>query len=246
MPPKGDSHSLGFNDWYHTIELPDGTATPGEYDHQRYLHHYGFPRNLEGQRVLDVGPADGFFSFEFERRGASEVVAVEIDPEEHKRRFPNREGGHHDRMLMLRDLLSSEVKIHYGDIYDLADSDLGLFDLVFCGDVLLHLSNPVRALVNLRSVTRGTTVIASVYNNDPFLRLYETLMGIAFQSLGSKSKPTCACFQGSDVYWLPTRRGMLSLISTAGFPSAIVQSSFRMSRPGKRSSWPEIVIHATA
>ena len=32
---------------------------------------------LTGMRVLDIGHAEGFFSFEAERRGASEIIGVE-------------------------------------------------------------------------------------------------------------------------------------------------------------------------
>jgi hypothetical protein len=67
--------------WYHSIDLPiDGgvVRTPGEYDHSSYLTKYGFPESLAGKRVLDIGAADGYFSFEFERRGAAEVVAGDL------------------------------------------------------------------------------------------------------------------------------------------------------------------------
>ena len=35
------------------------------------------PENLEGKTVLDVGTADGFYSFLCESRGAKKVVAVD-------------------------------------------------------------------------------------------------------------------------------------------------------------------------
>src|SRR5438477_7326707 len=28
--------------WYHTIELPGGVTTPGQFDHRELLPHYGF------------------------------------------------------------------------------------------------------------------------------------------------------------------------------------------------------------
>ena len=56
--------------WYHTIELPNGIVTPGA-DHDRPLvKHYGIPEDLRGKRVLDVASFDGFWAFEFERKGA--------------------------------------------------------------------------------------------------------------------------------------------------------------------------------
>ena len=64
--------------WYHTVELGHGLVTPGQYDHRPLLHHYGLPNDLTGKTVLDIGPAQGFFAFEFEKRGAARVVTVEL------------------------------------------------------------------------------------------------------------------------------------------------------------------------
>ncbi len=63
--------------WYHTIEFPDNLTSAGVYDHRSALKFYGFPKNLKGKSVLDVGAADGFFSFEFEKRGAKSVLAID-------------------------------------------------------------------------------------------------------------------------------------------------------------------------
>ncbi|HEY1737132.1 MAG TPA: hypothetical protein VGI86_00390, partial [Acidimicrobiia bacterium] len=63
-PDAADTHP-----WYHTIEFPDGLVTQGRYDHRELLTHYGFPSDLNGERVLDVGSGDGFWAFELERRG---------------------------------------------------------------------------------------------------------------------------------------------------------------------------------
>ena len=69
---------IAANSWYHTIELPDGVVTHGVFDTVRELEHVPLPASLEGKRCLDVGTADGFWAFEMERRGASEVVAVDV------------------------------------------------------------------------------------------------------------------------------------------------------------------------
>ena len=65
-------------DWYHRIDLGHGIITPGEYDLEPLLPHYGIPDSLEGKDVLDIGPGHGFFSFEFERRGAARVATAEL------------------------------------------------------------------------------------------------------------------------------------------------------------------------
>ena len=45
----------------------------------RCLSKYQLPDNLQGCRILDIGAFDGFWSFEFEKRGASEVIALDLE-----------------------------------------------------------------------------------------------------------------------------------------------------------------------
>jgi tRNA (mo5U34)-methyltransferase len=63
--------------WYHTVDLGNGLITPGGYDYRFCLDQFHFPADMRGLRVLDVGAATGFFSFEFEKRGAT-VVAHDL------------------------------------------------------------------------------------------------------------------------------------------------------------------------
>src|SRR5204862_6898705 len=65
--------------WYHTIDLPGGVVTPGEYDLRGIVDRLPWPDSLAGMRCLDVGSRDGFYAFEMERRGAAEVVSLEVD-----------------------------------------------------------------------------------------------------------------------------------------------------------------------
>ena len=84
--------SMGFGDlrnywWYHTIDLGNGLITPGCYDYRQSLPAFGFPADMKGLNVLDVGSATGFFAFEFEKRGAN-VTSVELPSSEDFDRFP--------------------------------------------------------------------------------------------------------------------------------------------------------------
>src|SRR5690349_6009710 len=56
-----------------------GLRPPGLFDHRGSMEHYPIPERLDGLRVLDVATFDGYWAFEFERRGAREVVAIDID-----------------------------------------------------------------------------------------------------------------------------------------------------------------------
>ena len=75
---SGLARAIAGHPWYHTIELPHGVVTSGYFDHRPLVPLYGIPEDLHGKRVLDVGTADGFWAFEFERRG-SRVTAVDIE-----------------------------------------------------------------------------------------------------------------------------------------------------------------------
>jgi tRNA (mo5U34)-methyltransferase len=75
--------------WYHTIDLGGGLITPGLYDYRESISSFPFPSDMTGMKVLDVGPATGFFSFEFERRGAR-VTAMELPSLRDLDRFPGQ------------------------------------------------------------------------------------------------------------------------------------------------------------
>lgn len=75
--------------WYHTIDLGNDIITPGVFDFRRHLGAYCFPDRMQGQTVLDVGAANGFFSFEFIRRGAL-VTATELPSLQELDRFPGQ------------------------------------------------------------------------------------------------------------------------------------------------------------
>ena len=152
--------------WYHTIEVEPGVVTPGWFDLRPIVDRMPWP-DLTGRRCLDIGTYDGYLAFEMERRGASEVVAVDIaDPDEWD--WPARlraQGGANLARLagadkgagfaLAAELLGSKVERQEVSIYDLDPAQLGRFDVVTCGSLLLHLRDPLRALEAVRRVTAG-------------------------------------------------------------------------------------------
>ena len=54
-----------------------------------------------------------------------------------------------------RDALGSRVERRPLSVYDLDPADVGTFDVVVCGTLLLHLRDPLRALEAVRTVCRG-------------------------------------------------------------------------------------------
>ncbi|MEJ0017319.1 MAG: class I SAM-dependent methyltransferase [Acetobacteraceae bacterium] len=176
LPPAGTAQESGdlrslVNGitWYHTIDLGDGIVTPGFYDHRPILERYRLAPRLDGLRVLDIATFDGFWAYEFERRGAAEVIALDIaraaeldlapsvraamTQEDLERRFGAGFTLAHER-------LGSKVRHVHCNVYDLSPDRFGLFDIVHCGDLLLHLRDPALALTRIREVTRGHALIS--------------------------------------------------------------------------------------
>jgi 2-polyprenyl-3-methyl-5-hydroxy-6-metoxy-1,4-benzoquinol methylase len=64
---------------YHSFRMPDGRVLRGsmpiEAEEDR-LAAFKLPVDLTGRRVLDIGPWDGYYAFEMERRGA-QVTAID-------------------------------------------------------------------------------------------------------------------------------------------------------------------------
>jgi tRNA (mo5U34)-methyltransferase len=160
--------------WYHTVDLGDGVSTPGQYDHRDIVPMYGIPPDLSGKTVLDVGPAHGFFAFEFERRGAARVLTVELPSWSSHDGSPalmadferdgedqHKEAYLHDALRFAIEARGSSVEQQYCNVYDLDPNIHGTFDVVFCASVLLHVTDPVRALYAIRRVTADHALIAT-------------------------------------------------------------------------------------
>ena len=65
--------------WHQRWQIFDEIYLPGRNDVQTILDYVGLADDLTGKRVLDVGAWNGGFSFECERRGATEVVALSLE-----------------------------------------------------------------------------------------------------------------------------------------------------------------------
>jgi tRNA (mo5U34)-methyltransferase len=164
--------------WYHTLELAPGVVTNGMFDHRPMVGRYLLPESLEGLRCLDVGTMDGFWAFELERRGAAEVVAVDLaEPDEldwppayrERQDEPVIDATKSERFEIARQALGSNVRRQLRSVYEL-DTDMGTFDLVYCGDLLSHLRDPVGALAGIHRVCRGSAIIANPIIRFPLAR----------------------------------------------------------------------------
>jgi tRNA (mo5U34)-methyltransferase len=205
------SHPL----WYHTLELGDGVVTPGWFDLRPIVDRMPWP-DVRGKRCLDVGTWDGFLAFELERRGASEVVATDItDPTAWDWPLRARKlgpqvvssmAGEKNGMgfELARRALNSSVERIEVNVYDLDPDVHGVFDVVVCGDLMLHLRDPVRALEAIRGVCGGHFLSAEQVRPE--------------LSVLHPRKPVAHFLRGENCqWWIYNRVGHRDLVATGGF-----------------------------
>ena len=196
--------------WYHTIELPGAIRTPGLFDMPRALSQVQLPASLSGKRCLDMGTAEGFWAFEMERRGAREVVAMDLG-EWSLVDWPPAYGPAHrgemevlPRFKLAREALESSVEWVAGSVYDLDPEVHGEFDFVFLGSLLVHLRDPVRALSAVRTVLRGELLVNDVVS------LPLTLL--------SPKWPAAGLAQAAQpAWWIPNVAALRRIAEAAGY-----------------------------
>jgi tRNA (mo5U34)-methyltransferase len=214
--------------WYHSIEFPDGTVTPGMFDHRPLVPHYGLPADLRNKRALDVGSGDGFWAFELERRGA-EVTSLDIEHfsdtdypialqrvyQERPTRLSFRRG-----MEIAHRRLNSKVKLVNRPVYELDPDDVGTFDFVHAGDILLHLRDPALALQRIRTVADGEVLFADLFEPG----LDEAGVGTGLMR-----------FRGGwtdATWWSPSLSALAQMVADAGFRDVELVTTYRLAPRG--------------
>ena len=210
-PPAPAREAVEGREWYHTIELAPGLTTPGWYD-CRPVADRVLPARLDGKRCLDIGTFDGFWAFEMERRGASEVVAIDILDEnrwdwparvsQRTREAIARKKGEGDGFLIASQALRSSVERLDASILDLDPAEHGAFDLIYVGSLLLHLRDPITALERVRAVCRGELIAADAIN------LPIAWLPVPLARLDGIGRP---------YWWEPNPKAFARMVHVAGF-----------------------------
>ena len=223
--------------WYHTIELAPGRETEGMFDLRPFVRRYGLPDSLAGMRCLDVGTWDGFWAFEMERRGA-EVVAIDLDderlldwpPRRRPQAFSDESRG--ANFAVAHDALDSRVERRVVSIYDASAADLGTFDLVLCGSVLIHLRDQLLALERIAGLVRDAGVFISA---EAYWAKAARLPLAAARYRADRAKDV--------VFWEPNPRAWRRMLWTAGFDDVREHDRFKLRA---RAGWavPHVVHHA--
>ncbi len=161
--------------FYHTMELPGYGVMTGEWDLRGRVDEYLGKVSFAGQRVLEIGPASGFLTFEMEKRGA-ELISVEVTAE-HGWDFvpypPSKlEEIFGPRQTVMQRLKNSywfshaahhsRAKVYYGDVYNLP-AGLGKFDIAVMAAVLLHCRDPLRIVEQCAKMAKSLVIVDKFY-----------------------------------------------------------------------------------
>jgi tRNA (mo5U34)-methyltransferase len=206
--------------WYHSLELAPGYVTPGMFDLRGVVDQYQLPKSMEGLRALDVGTWDGFWAFEMERRGA-EVTALDLDDERdldwpadrRPEEFPETPRG--TGFALAKEVFDSKVERVSRSIYHALPEDMGTFDIVFCGSVLIHLRDQALAIERIANLCSGTFI--SVESYDRLLNLFPFPVS-RYQ----------AARDAAVVFWEPNVRAWKAMLKTAGFERVDDKGRFQL------------------
>jgi len=160
--------------WYHSMTLPESGEVTGVWDLRGRVDEYLGNADFAGKRVLEIGPASGFLTFEMERRGA-EVVCVELPKGSSFDLVPfaglDLESVRRDQGETLQYMqngfwrahaeLESSARVHHGDAQGLPER-LGTFDTSVIASVLQHLHDPVGVVRACAARTTGTLVVTDL------------------------------------------------------------------------------------
>ena len=160
--------------WYHSFRFGNvyapGTITSLQY--QMWVSSL-IPENLKNKTVLDIGTADGFYSFLCESRGAKKVVAVDWTE------FPGFSAAHKilDSKVEFRKLIIDESNLGFADLKQKISTMNEIkekFDIILLFGVLYHLPNPVMVFKTLANITHEMLLMSShiIDSKEPAMYYY--------------------------------------------------------------------------
>lgn len=160
--------------WWHSFQFPDGTSVKGSKDTLKEAADWQLNQSwFRGQRVLDVGAWDGFYSFLAERYEAKEVIALDS--------YVWDTLGRKEGFLHAGRKFNTRVRSVHCRVVDIEATVLGQFDRIIFAGVLYHMLDPFLALRKVVSVLRpGGEILVETHceqsNDYPALKLFGRVM----------------------------------------------------------------------
>ena len=102
--------------------------------------------------------------------------------------------------------------------------------MVFCGDVLLHLHNPLGALIKIRAVTRGIAVIQTSVDSE-IEKLHPGRPWLSFGLRKAEKVLGTEC-----TYWYLSTQALEDMMAYVGFAETKAQKPFGIPPQGVAST----------
>jgi tRNA (mo5U34)-methyltransferase len=113
-----------------------------------------------------------------------------------------------------------------GSIYDITPELLGTFDFVFMGNILIHLSDPLRAVRAVRSVTRGALLSYDSISMPLTLLRPLTPIGQLWDTDDAR-------------WWTPNKAGHKRLVEAGGYTVTRQGGPLLMPLGSMHPRWPD-------
>lgn len=181
-------------DWFHTLEVEPGVWTKGHYEPhpEWFFSMLGAPMKFKGKRTLDIGCADGAFSYWMARNGAKRVTALDLFS-------PN-----YRNVEFLASYWNLPIDYVQETIYRFEDDP---YDLVLASGVLYHLEHPLLGLQCMNRLTKTFLLIESHVEDSWLLK----------DQLLCKFWPGKELNNDPSNWWTPTPKCLLAMMRSAGF-----------------------------
>lgn len=227
------------NYWYHSYYFDNGFIQRGDYDIGQDIADYGFPQSMAGMSVLDIGTGSGWFATYFEQLGAEVTVtdargycdfdvfgrdcypSVSLEKPAPDRVQPDGKSVYYSPVSkgfwIMKDILGLKATYVNARVYEICPDMFGgkKFDLVFMGSVLMHLRDPIGALMAAHSVCKHQLIATTYFLENPFGE------GAPFMKMREDA--------GDGIsWWIPNRACLIQWLKAAGFSRFDIDRSVRL------------------
>jgi hypothetical protein len=230
------------------MELPGYGRVEGQWDLRGGLNSYLGGVSLRDKRVLELGTADGYITFEMERQGAdvvsydlSEDFRWDVVPYGRRSDDPARawddgfwlatEDRFKDGIRRLNNAYwlshrayGSKARVVYGTIYDVP-SAIGEVDVVTLGAILLHTRDPFGALASPLRLARETVVVTEPRDRlslPPALRRARRLLPQRLRRPTMRFIPDWRTARDPDGWWSLSPELIVEFLGVLGFEDTTV------------------------
>lgn len=235
-------------DFYHSMDIPGHGSVAGQWDLRNALGAYLGGVDLAGKRVLELGTADGYITFEIERQGA-EVVSYDLSPDYRwdvvpyarsalssartadpghwlttEERFKQGIARLNNAYWLGHRAHGSKARVVYGDVYSVPE-EVGEVDVALFGAILLHTRDPFAALQSPLRLTRETVVVTEMRDRlslPPALSRVKNVLPRRLRQPAMRFLPDWRTGRDPDGWWRLSPDLIVDFLGVLGFEETTV------------------------